>query len=260
MRCGSAYAGLISQAQSSEPFYIRDGRISYAQQKAKLPSDNPLVAKQVASLSFLQVFPDNGECKWSAQVELSPPAAADAPVSGQDGASSGKSNGTDFCMGLALREGRWSRSGGHLGSAVRQGTFEAWRCTDQHEMQGDSDVTNHSGDTNDSLEQSSLSFSFSSNASSGEPATREMQQQVDATVLLENGIVVYGGGETFDGDEDDGDGDEDDGDDDGEDGHAGEGEEDEEDEEGGEAGGEEEPDAKRPRTDDSADRSVDVGL
>ena len=179
VRCGSAYAGLISQAQSSEPFYIRDGRISYAQQKAKLPSDNPLVAKQVASLSFLQVFPDNGECKWSAQVELSPPAAADAPVSGQDGASSGKSNGTDFCMGLALREGRWSRSGGHLGSAVRQGTFEAWRCTDQHEMQGDSDVTNHSGDTNDSLEQSSLSFSFSSNASSGEPATREMQQQVD---------------------------------------------------------------------------------
>ena len=179
VRCGSAYAGLISQAQSSEPFYIRDGRISYAQQKAKLPSDNPLVAKQVASLSFLQVFPDNGECKWSAQVELSPPAAADAPVSGQDGASSGKSNGTDFCMGLALRGGRWSRSGGHLGSAVRQGTFEAWRCTDQHEMQGDSDVTNHSGDTNDSLEQSSLSFSFSSNASSGEPATREMQQQVD---------------------------------------------------------------------------------
>lgn len=179
MRCGSAYAGLIPQAQSSEPFYIRDGRISYAQQKAKLPSDNPLVAKQVATLSFLQVFPDNGECKWSAQVELSPPAAADAPVSGQDGASSGKSNGTDFCMGLALRGGRWSRSGGHLGSAVRQGTFEAWRCTDQHEMQGDSDVTNHSGDTNDSLEQSSLSFSFSSNASSGEPATREMQQQVD---------------------------------------------------------------------------------
>jgi hypothetical protein len=179
VRCGSAYAGLIPQAQSSEPFYIRDGRISYAQQKAKLPSDNPLVAKQVATLSFLQVFPDNGECKWSAQVELSPPAAADAPVSGQDGASSGKSNGTDFCMGLALRGGRWSRSGGHLGSAVRQGTFEAWRCTDQHEMQGDSDVTNHSGDTNDSLEQSSLSFSFSSNASSGEPATREMQQQVD---------------------------------------------------------------------------------
>lgn len=40
-------------------------------------------------------------------------------------------------------------------------------------------MTNHSGDTNDSLEQSSLSFSFSSNASSGEPATREMQQQVD---------------------------------------------------------------------------------
>lgn len=179
VRCGYAYAGLIPQAQSSEPFYIRDGRISYAQQKAKLPSDNPLVAKQVATLSFLQVFPDNGECKWSAQVELSPPAAADAPVSGQDGASSGKSNGTDFCMGLALRGGRWSRSGGHLGSAVRQGTFEAWRCTDQHEMQGDSDVTNHSGDTNDSLEQSSLSFSFSSNASSGEPATREMQQQVD---------------------------------------------------------------------------------
>ena len=170
VRRGCAYAALISQAQSSEPFYIRDGRISYSQQKAKLPSDDLVVAKHVATLSFLQVFPDNGECKWSAQVELSPPTATDTSVSGQDGP-------TDCRMGVALRGGHWSRSGGNLGRAVRQGTFEAWRCTDQHEIQGDCNGTNHSSDTNETLEQSSLSFS--SNASIGYLSTREMQQQMD---------------------------------------------------------------------------------
>jgi hypothetical protein len=83
-------------------------------------------------------------------------------------------------MGLALCGGSWSRSGGNLGSTVRHGTFEARRWTDQHGAQGDADAINHSGDTNESLEQSSLS-SFSSNASTAAASDsgRETQEQLN---------------------------------------------------------------------------------
>ena len=177
MRCDSCRIGY--QAQSEEPFYIRDGRISYVQPNAKPPSDGQVATRDVVMLSFLQVFPDNGECKWSAQVEVGPPATeAMAVVDKAAAKNTGVTGATvSHVSALALR-GVWSRSGGHLGKTVRHGTFEASRCTDQHQSQGDRDGINTSGETNTSLEQSSLS-SFSSNGSTTAASVYEMRDQME---------------------------------------------------------------------------------
>ena len=108
---------------------------------------------------------------------MGPPAPAVGAVPGKGRAKSSE-NDTDMgCrMCLALSGGTWSRSGGNLGTTVRHGTFEARRCTDQDGTHRDIDAINHSGDTNESLEQSSLS-SFSSNASTVAGSGHQMQEQ-----------------------------------------------------------------------------------
>ena len=194
MRCDFCRIGY--QAQSEEPFYIRDGRISYVQPNAKPPSDGQIATRDVVMLSFLQVFPDNGECKWSAQVEVGPPATEAMTVVGEAAAkNTGVTGATVSCMpALALRAGVWSRSGGHLGKTVRHGTFEASRCTDQHQIQGDRDGINNSAETNTSLEQSSLS-SFSSNASTTAGSVYEMRDQMELSSDSDTLAAMITGGE-----------------------------------------------------------------
>jgi hypothetical protein len=93
-----------SQSLSSEEaFYIRDGRITYTEDMMAQKTPATAAGAAGAALSFLQVFPDNGECRWSATIELASPAAASAT------AGPAKGQGTGY-----------SKSGSRVAVALRQ--------------------------------------------------------------------------------------------------------------------------------------------
>jgi hypothetical protein len=93
-----------SQSLSSEEaFYIRDGRITYTEDMMAQKTPATAAGAAGAALSFLQVFPDNGECRWSATIELASPAAASAI------ADPAKGQGTGY-----------SKSGSRVAVALRQ--------------------------------------------------------------------------------------------------------------------------------------------
>jgi hypothetical protein len=93
-----------SQSLSSEEaFYIRDGRITYTEDMMAQKTPATAAGAAGAALSFLQVFPDNGECRWSATIELASPAAASAT------ADPAKGQGTGY-----------SKSGSRVAVALRQ--------------------------------------------------------------------------------------------------------------------------------------------
>jgi hypothetical protein len=89
--------------RSQEAFYIRDGRITYTEDMMAQKTPATAAGAAGAALSFLQVFPDNGECRWSATIELASPAAASAT------AGPAKGQGTGY-----------SKSGSRVAVALRQ--------------------------------------------------------------------------------------------------------------------------------------------
>jgi hypothetical protein len=92
-----------SGVRSQEAFYIRDGRITYTEDMMAQKTPATAAGAAGAALSFLQVFPDNGECRWSATIELASPAAASAT------AGPAKGQGTGY-----------SKSGSRVAVALRQ--------------------------------------------------------------------------------------------------------------------------------------------
>ena len=103
-RDSPSHAHLLVRSQSlssEEAFYIRDGRITYTDDM--MPQKTPAAAG--AALSFLQVFPDNGECRWSATIELASPSAASATADPAKGQVQGYSK-SGSRVAVALRQVR----------------------------------------------------------------------------------------------------------------------------------------------------------
>ena len=144
--------------QSGEAFYIRDGQISYSK------GSSGSMAETSAVLSFVQVFPDQGECEWSACIEIKLD-------------QQGLHNGSAPRLAVGLQKGQWARSGGKLGSEVQRGTFEAWRSQDDTLASAPAGSSpskqaapGEEGDlerSSDSLEQSALSSSSGGSSGGG---------------------------------------------------------------------------------------------